>query len=64
MMEELTDNIMLFVLVFGILYDIFVILKDGVQSSISVRLYRIGKDNPILPFAMGVLCGHWFWPVL
>jgi len=35
----------------------------SLDATISLSLYKISKDNPIIPFALGVLCGHVFWPL-
>lgn len=44
-----------------IAYDIWVIIKRGVDQSISWQMYQIAKAYPVIPFALGVLMGHLFW---
>ena len=63
-MEQLTDYIIVFTIFSLIIYDVWVILKDGVKASISVRVYTWSLKYPIIPFAFGVLFGHLFWPVV
>jgi hypothetical protein len=46
----------------AILYDVFAFWKWGAEASIS-RVIRDGSRwDPIIAFALGVLCGHFFWP--
>jgi hypothetical protein len=43
-------------------YDIVAINNGGVDASISVMLYTWACSYPIIPFVLGGLCGHLFWP--
>jgi len=36
--------------------------KD-LNATISFAIYTISRDHPIIPFTIGVLCGHVFWPL-
>ena len=36
--------------------------KD-LSATISFSIYTISREHPIIPFAIGVLCGHVFWPL-
>lgn len=42
-------------------YDIFVVLKSGVNATISRVVYNAAADYPITAFAFGVLIGHLYW---
>lgn len=45
-------------------FDVFVIAADpSGESSISAVIRSVSHDWPILPFAIGAVCGHWFWPI-
>jgi hypothetical protein len=44
-----------------IVFDIFIILKKGKQSSISAYIIRYSKLFPSIPFILGFVCGHLFW---
>ena len=46
-----------------VVYDIAVaeLLPKG--NTISEVVARTALSHPILPFAVGVLCGHFFWPL-
>lgn len=46
--------------VIWVAYDVFAVLEYGNEATISVRMLRLGKAYPIIPFATGVLVGH-FW---
>lgn len=43
------------------LFDIVVVQYGGVEASISRELYEYACVYPIIPFALGVVCGHLFW---
>lgn len=43
-------------------YDIFAVLKWGYHGTISYDLLTNAEKRPIIAFAMGVVCGHLFWP--
>jgi len=36
--------------------------KD-LNATISYAIYAISCEHPIISFAIGVLCGHVFWPL-
>lgn len=44
-------------------YDIFAIAKWGVYESISYKIYGWSFKYPLIPFAGGLLAGHFWWPV-
>jgi len=43
-------------------YDIWAIATAGYDASISVVVLDWSRRAPVLPFAVGVLAGHLFWP--
>lgn len=43
------------------LWDIAAAAFGGASATISDVMAHAAKHNPIVPFAAGVLCGHWFW---
>lgn len=45
-----------------IIFDIFLVVKKGWKETISFQVYILSRDNPIIPFAIGVVMGHLFWP--
>lgn len=45
-----------------IVWDIIVNYADMEQYTVSAELFRLSATYPIIPFALGVLAGHVFWP--
>lgn len=43
------------------IYDVFVIVKHGVDYSISTKIIAWSYEFPVFTFAMGFICGHLFW---
>ena len=43
-------------------YDIWAIATAGYDASVSVVVLDWSRRAPVLPFAVGVLVGHLFWP--
>jgi hypothetical protein len=46
---------------FLIFYDIYAVCKGGFDNTISWKIYSLAQQYPIIPFAFGVLMGHFFW---
>src|SRR5262249_55066229 len=42
-------------------YDLFVVIKQGV--TISEYMNWIGKTSPVIPLLVGLVAGHFFWPI-
>lgn len=45
----------------GIVYDVWIYQTHGSASTISWTVWCAAKEYPVIPFAMGILCGHLFW---
>lgn len=60
-MIHLTKVVLLVAVVLLILYDIVAFLWGGQDATISNVIAKLSIDNPIIPFAAGLLCGHLFW---
>lgn len=43
--------------------DVYLAMDGGADAMISFIFYKWAKQWPVLPFAIGVLMGHFFWPV-
>lgn len=50
------------VLIFGV--DLYLLVAKGYKETISARLLGMGRDYPIIPFLIGIVMGHLFWPNL
>lgn len=61
--KTLTIYVLLVTLVGLIGYDFYAIAVGGTESSISHLVKIWGHKYPIIPFAVGILCGHFFWGV-
>jgi len=58
------NETLIFMLVFvtvGLVFDFYIILKKGRSESISAHTIRLAYKYPLIPFLLGVLCGHFFW---
>ena len=40
-----------------------IILIATGNTSMSATIQKISGSYPIIPVAVGILVGHWFWPV-
>lgn len=59
-----TEKFMALTAIFWIVFDIYIIVKDGKTASISAHVIRWVNANRrafLLTFAFGVVCGHLFW---
>lgn len=44
-----------------LVWDGYLQIKGGEANTISVRLMKASKQYTVIPFLVGVLCGHLFW---
>lgn len=44
-----------------VVFDYWVIWKKGKKESISAHIIRASHDYPLIPFLLGIVCGHLFW---
>lgn len=58
-MIKLTKILLIVGVLAYIAYDIFAVLTPGATISEVIRAWAY--DHPALPFAVGFVCGHWFW---
>lgn len=62
-MTGVTEYFLIASVVVWIIYDVYVFVFDRENdSTISEVMWRVSRDYPIVPFAVGVIMGHWFWP--
>ncbi len=61
--RALTGGIIVGVVILLAIYDIWVVIEPTPGDTISAVIARVALGNPIVPFAFGVLMGHWFWPM-
>ena len=56
----------LIILVFIVIFiwdSIVMFFAADLNATISFAIYTISRQHPIIPFTIGVLCGHVFWPL-
>lgn len=46
-----------------IAYDIVIIALFGREASVSLVVYDLARAHPIIACALGVLIGHWLFPL-
>jgi hypothetical protein len=61
---DLTWTLICAVFALGVVYDVWAYYAEGANKTISVAIYSRALQYPIIPFIVGVLCGHFFWPVV
>lgn len=44
-----------------VLFDIYLVVKFGRKGTVSYKMMYWSYKFPIIPFAMGVVCAHFFW---
>ena len=45
----------------AVAYDLFAGYWWGTDATISAVAYDLGRQHPVIPFAVGVVLGHVFW---
>lgn len=63
MSRKITIGIILGVTAILIGWDIFVAVNPPQGDTISEIIQEFATKHPVIPFAFGVLMGHFFWPV-
>lgn len=59
--KKLTTMIIMLTVVAILGYDVYAIIKGGTEASISSVVITFAYKFPLMPFLVGVLCGHLFW---
>ena len=49
------------VVVIASLFDVYVYVRGGTDATISWTIFEAAHKFPMIPFFVGVLCGHFFW---
>lgn len=62
MTKIVTKVLMLSIAIVLIGWDIYVAANDIPGDTISELTLSWAFMHPVIPFAVGVLCGHLFWP--
>lgn len=62
---SLTAGLLIVTCLIWIIWDLVLYVKrqgDDNVSTLSMMITGFSWYSPALPFAAGVLMGHWFWP--
>lgn len=43
-------------------YDVVAVVLGGVEATISRVVLGWSIEYPVVPFGVGIVCGHLFWP--
>lgn len=63
MSRKLTTLILVGLFALAMIYDFVVALNGNWDITISITVYNLAKENPIIPFLIGLVCGHLLWPI-
>ena len=59
--KKITAIFTALVVVVALAYDVYAIVMGGTEASISHLIIHYSYDMPLVPFLVGVVCGHLFW---
>ena len=62
MTRKYTITILIIIALILIGWDIWVYIEPTDGDTISEITLAFAQKHPVLPFAIGVLCGHLLWP--
>ena len=62
--REATIGLIILVAVACVLYDLFAYERWDETATISYVMFNLACRHPIIPFALGAIFGHLFWPQL
>ncbi len=65
-MDFLNVTKFLIILVFIVIFvwdSVVMFFAKDLNATISFSIYTISTQHPIIPFTIGVLVGHVFWPL-
>lgn len=56
-----SEQVLLGIVAAALAYEVFTLADKCEGNTISEIIWTTTAKRPILPFALGVLCGHFFW---
>ena len=60
-MQKITGIFIISFVALAIGYDFWAFYQGGTEATISYWVYDRSHMYPTIPFAIGYLCGHFFW---
>ena len=59
---NLTDKVVLGAVALLLLYEGWTLINGTPNDTISESVWALAQRYSLVPFLVGLLCGHWFWP--
>ncbi len=56
-----TDKVVSGAAVALLAYEVWTLINKTPNDTISERIWNVSMHRPLVPFAAGLLCGHFFW---
>jgi len=60
--KRITQIVVIVAVLAIVCYDVFAYFAHGVDTTISRVVLGWSKQWPVIPFGVGVVSGHLFWP--
>jgi len=62
MLDTIAKLIIIAIIAVITIWDVAVVLMGRPDTTISAVILKLSKEHPMIPFTLGVLVGHLFWP--
>ena len=46
----------------GLLFEVYTLTNKKRGDTLSEVVWQASDATPLVPFIVGIICGHWFWP--
>jgi predicted permease len=58
-----TNMVRIFAAIFAVamVYELIAAFNSLKGDTISEIVWKISTNHPLIPFLLGMVCGHWFW---
>ena len=58
----MTKAFIILIITVIVVFDVATLTLRGYETTISWELYSRSLEFPVIPFSLGFICGHLFWP--
>ncbi len=62
MLDTIAKLIIIAIIAVITIWDVAVVLMGRPDTTIGAVILKLSKEHPMIPFTLGVLIGHLFWP--
>ena len=62
MLDTIAKLIIIAIIAVITIWDVAVVLMGRPDTTISAVILKLSKEHPMIPFTLGVLIVHLFWP--